>query len=59
VRAPPSKFAAATPENVAALGTWLDAITAFGITTDGHPWLFYEKLDEYLGPWGESGYLIG
>ncbi len=59
MKQPPSKFAPATPENVNALAAWLDAITAFGIAADGHPWLFYEKLDEYLGPWGESGYLIG
>jgi hypothetical protein len=25
----------------------------------GHPWTFYEVLDEYLGPWGPKGYPIG
>lgn len=59
MKPPPSKFARATPENVRALEAWLDAITACGTNTDGRPWLFYEEMDKYLGPWGESGYLIG
>jgi hypothetical protein len=55
---PPPKLAKPTPENVAKLEAWLDAITAFGPYTSGQPWVFYEELDKYLGPWGASGYLI-
>jgi hypothetical protein len=40
------------------LERWLDTITAFSTFTSERPWIFYEELDQYLGPWGESGYLI-
>lgn len=55
---PPSKLAKPTPENLARLEAWLDSITAFGAYTSEQPWRFYEELDNYLGPWGASAYLI-
>lgn len=58
MKQPPRKSAPATSENIHALEAWLDSITAFGVNTDGRPWVFYEELDAYLGPWGTSEYLI-
>ena len=55
---PPAKNAPPTPENARLLQAWLDSITAYRATTAGRPWTFYEQLDNYLGPWGESGYPI-
>ena len=57
--APPAKNAKPTPENVRLLRNWLDSITAYRAATAGRPWIFYEQIDAYLGPWGESGYPIG
>lgn len=47
-----------TPENVRSLFDGLTSLIA------GHPgsvelWTFYDVLDSYLGPWGDSGYPIG
>lgn len=58
VAGPPSKGAAPTPKNIAKLEAWLNAITAYGAYTTDRPWIFYEELDKYLGPWGKDGYLI-
>ena len=55
---PPVKDAAPTVENVRALQTWLDAVTAYSAHTAGRPWRFYEELEAYLGPWGSNGYLL-
>ncbi len=56
--APPPRNSIPTPERRAALAAWLTAHMA------GHPlaettYSFYEVIDEYLGPWGSGGYLIG
>lgn len=53
---PFAKTAKPTPQNVAALDTWLEVITAYHPLTAGRPWLFYEHVDRFLGPWGASGY---
>ena len=54
----PEKNATPTPENVKRLHDGLTSVIA------GHPgsielWTFYEVIDSYLGPWGETGYPIG
>jgi hypothetical protein len=59
IGSPPDKTAQATPENVAALDAWLGSIVAFRALTHDRPWTFYEQLETYLGPWGESGYPVG
>jgi hypothetical protein len=56
IGSPPEKTAKATPENVAALDTWLGSIVAFRALTHHRPWTFYEQLEAYLGPWGANGY---
>jgi hypothetical protein len=55
---PVAKTSAPTPQNVKALDQWLTVITAFHPLTAGKPWTFYEQIDAYLGPWGQSGYPI-
>ena len=55
---PPPKSSKPTPQNVALLQAWLTEILAFHPRADGQPWLFYEEIDRYLGPWGASGYPI-
>jgi hypothetical protein len=47
-----------TKESIAQLDDWLRSITAYHPDTNGKPWTFYEKIDEYLGPWKEKGYPI-
>ena len=52
---PPPKTARPSPERIAALRAWLTAHVA------GHPlavntYTFYEVIDQYLGPWGATGY---
>jgi hypothetical protein len=54
----PPKSAPPTPQNVKALYDGLTSVIA------GHPgsidlWTFYEEIDAYLGPWGDTGYPIG
>lgn len=56
---PPATDSAPTPSNVAALRAWLRSIQAFQESSADEPWLFYEEIDAYLGPWGERGYPIG
>ena len=53
---PPAKNAPPTLENVRLLQAWLDSITAYRASTADRPWTFYEQIDSYLGPWGQSGY---
>ena len=53
----PPKNARATPETIKALREGLTSVIA------GHPgsiqlWTFYERIDAYLGPWGNQGYPI-
>lgn len=55
---PPPKGAPPTKENVQALADWLTSILAFHADSAGRPWFFYEQIDRYLGPWGDSGYPI-
>lgn len=55
---PVAKTSAATPANVKALDHWLTVITAFHPLTAGKPWVFYEQIDAFLGPWGPAGYPI-
>ena len=55
---PPPKNSKPTPENVALLQAWLTEILAFHPRADGQPWLFYDEIDRYLGPWGANGYPI-
>jgi hypothetical protein len=56
---PPLKTAAPTPGNVKALTEWLSSILCYRARSEGRPWLFYEEIDRYLGPWGSSGYPLG
>lgn len=42
-----------------ALRAWLRSIQAFEARSAERPWLFYEEIDAYLGPWGDRGYPIG
>lgn len=54
----PPKDSKPTPENI----LWLEkALTAVIVGHPGaiQPWTFYEKIDAYLGPWGDNGYPIG
>jgi hypothetical protein len=53
----PPKSAPATDANIKALHDALTALIA-GHPGAVEPWTFYEALDEYLGPWGGSGYPI-
>lgn len=53
---PVTKNGAATPQSIAALDSWLEVITAYHPLTVGKPWLFYEHVDKFLGPWGAKGY---
>jgi hypothetical protein len=58
---PPPPFAKGAPhtqENVRALDAWLTTITAYHPLTADRPWLFYEQIDLFLGPWGKDGYPI-
>jgi hypothetical protein len=55
---PPPKDAPPTAENVRALRDWLAGLIAFRSQTSAEPWIFYEQVDSYLGPWGPSGYPI-
>jgi hypothetical protein len=55
---PPPKNAEPTSENVGRLHEWLTSIMAFRVLAAERPWLFYEEIDRYLGPWGPSGYPI-
>ncbi len=55
---PIPKDAPPTPQNVQALAEWLTDITAFHPLTAGRPWVFYQQIDQYLGPWGSAGYPI-
>jgi hypothetical protein len=55
---PPAKNAKPTAANVQQLESWLASITAFRAYTSQRPWTFYEEIDTYLGPWGDSGYPI-
>jgi hypothetical protein len=55
---PPKKDSKPTPENIQKLEQWLTSIIA-GHPGATHTYTFYEKIDKYLGPWGESGYPIG
>lgn len=57
-RPPVAKSSAPTAENVKALDEWLTSITAFHPLTAGKPWIFYEQIDAFLGPWGAAGYPI-
>lgn len=43
---------------MAALESWLTAHVA-GHALANKPWTFYEVVDRYLGPFGDSGYPIG
>lgn len=56
---PPAKDAEPTAENVRRLDDWLTSIMAFRVQSADRPWLFYEEIDRYLGPWGPQGYPIG
>ncbi|MCG5051839.1 MAG: hypothetical protein KA712_02670 [Myxococcales bacterium] len=53
---PPGKSAALNAESLNQLGSWLQSILAYRPATEGKPWVFYEKIDAYLGPWGDKGY---
>lgn len=55
---PPPKRAPPTKENVQALADWLTSILAFHADSADRPWFFYEEVDRYLGPWGDTGYPI-
>lgn len=55
---PVAKTSAPTPQNVKALDQWLTIVTAFHPRTAGKPWIFYEQIDAFLGPWGQAGYPI-
>lgn len=54
---PPSRNSEPTPERVKALDNWLASITE-GHPLSSNPWTFYEEIDAYLGPFGETGYPI-
>jgi hypothetical protein len=54
----PSKQSNPTPQNVQAVRNGLTARIA-GHPQAIEPWTFYEFIDQYLGPWGSSGYPIG
>jgi hypothetical protein len=56
--APPPKYSKPTPARVRALDAWLLSITN-GHAQSDKPWTFYEKIDAYLGPFGDTGYPIG
>jgi hypothetical protein len=53
----PAKTEPPTPVNVRTLQAGLTSVIA-GHPGSVHPWTFYEELDKYLGPWGNSGYPI-
>jgi hypothetical protein len=55
--APPLKTSKPTPARVRALDAWLLSLTA-GHAQSEKPWTFYEKVDAYLGPFGDKGYPI-
>ncbi len=55
---PPAKADPPTPEGAAALDAWMVAHIA-GHAQAATTYTYYEVMDEYLGPWGESGYLLG
>jgi hypothetical protein len=54
---PPKKDSEPTQENIQKLEQWLTSIIA-GHPGATHTYTFYEKIDKYLGPWGEDGYPI-
>lgn len=54
----PAKAAPASPENVRTLHDGFTSVVA-GHPGAVQPWTFYEELDAYLGPWGNTGYPIG
>jgi hypothetical protein len=56
--APPPKTSKPTSTRVRALDAWLLSITS-GHAQSEKPWTFYEKIDAYLGPFGDAGYPIG
>jgi hypothetical protein len=56
--APPPRDSKPTPERIKALNDWLVAMTE-GHPRSADPWTFYEEIDSYLGPFGDSGYPIG
>ena len=58
VTGPPAKTAAATAQNVSTLEAWLTSHIC-GHAQAATTYTFYDVVDGYLGPWGESGYLIG
>lgn len=53
----PPKNSVPTPRTVAQLQSGLTSVIAGHALAD-EPWTYYEVLDEYLGPWGQSGYPI-
>jgi hypothetical protein len=55
--APPPKDSKPTPDRVKALSDWLLAITE-GHPRSTNPWTYYEEIDKYLGPFGDTGYPI-
>ncbi len=54
---PPAKDSKPTAGRILALRKWLTAHIA-GYALADKTYTFYEKVDQYLGPWGESGYPI-
>lgn len=55
--APPPRDSKPTPDRVKALSDWLVAITE-GHPRSTNPWTYYEEVDQYLGPFGDTGYPI-
>lgn len=55
---PPAKNAPPTAENTQKLKVWLNARLAEQPLAD-HSYTFYEAIEQYLGPWGESAYPLG
>lgn len=53
----PSKNSTPTLRSIAQLENGLTSVISGHALAD-EPWTFYEVLDEYLGPWGQSGYPI-